>query len=51
MKKASSLIKKRWKTFDDTLINPPKDHSGELRNYKGQSINQKAIDNNVQPNP
>jgi hypothetical protein len=51
MKQLSSYLKKRFKSFDDSLINPPKDRVGETKNFKGQTINEKNFGDNPQPNP
>jgi hypothetical protein len=42
MRRAAAFIKKYWKTFDDSLINPPKERN-ETRNFKGQAIPKKIL--------
>ena len=42
MKRAATFIKKYWKTFDDTLINPPKPNL-DTKNFKGQAIPKKIL--------
>ena len=37
MRKITSFIKRYWKNFDDTLINPPKERD-DKKNFKGQNI-------------
>lgn len=50
MKRAAGFIKKYWKGFDDSLINPPKERT-ETRNFKGQKIDKKILGEGPHPNP
>ena len=42
MKRLAGFIKKYWKNFDDSLINPPKPRT-ETKDFKGQLKPQKPI--------
>ena len=42
MKSVAGFIKKYWKTFNDSLINPPKP-TLDKKNFKGQNIPKKNI--------
>ena len=50
MRRAAAFIKKYWKTFDDSLINPPKERN-ETRNFKGQAIPKKILGQGPTPTP
>ncbi len=50
MRRAATFIKKYWKTFDDTLINPPK-QTFEKRNFKGQINERKVLGEGPTPTP
>lgn len=42
MRRAAAFIKRYWKTFDDSLINPPKQRN-DTKDFKGQPIPKKII--------
>ena len=42
MKSVAGFIKKYWKTFNDSLINPPKP-TLDKKNFKGQNIPKKIL--------
>ena len=45
------FIKRYWKTFDDSLFNPPKD-TNTTKNFKGQTINRRKVgEGGPKPNP
>ena len=50
MKRVTSFIKKYWKTFDDSLINPPKERN-DKKNFKGQNIIKKEMGEGPTPTP
>ena len=50
MRRATTFIKKYWKTFDDSLINPPKERT-ESKNFKGQAVQKKVLGEGPVPNP
>ena len=51
MKRLASGIKKYWKNFDDSLINPPKQNF-DKKNFKGQNIYRRTLaDGGPKPNP
>ncbi len=51
MKRAAKWIKKYWKNFDDTLINPPPERN-EKKNFKGQNIYKRTLaDGGPKPTP
>lgn len=48
MKRIAQGIKKYWKTFDDSLINPPKEKT-DPKNFKGQNVRKRAFGEGPQP--
>jgi hypothetical protein len=51
MKRLASGIKKYWKNFDDSLINPPKERD-DKKNFKGQNIFKRTFaDGGPKPTP
>lgn len=42
MRRAAIFIKKYWKNFDDSLINPPKQRN-DTKDFKGQPIQKKIL--------
>ena len=45
------FIRKYWKSFDDSLFNPPKDTAG-VKDFKGQNIHYRKLgEGGPRPNP
>lgn len=51
IKRTTTWIKKYWKTFDDSLINPPVEKDSK-KNFKGQNIYRRTLaDGGPKPTP
>ena len=51
MKRAATWIKKYWKNFDDSLINPPPERN-DKKDFKGQTIHRRTLaDGGPKPTP
>jgi hypothetical protein len=48
MRRVAEGIKKYWKGFDDSLINPPKEQLTN-KNFKGQTLSKRKFGEGPQP--
>lgn len=50
MRSVTNFIKRYWKSFDDSLINPPKERP-DNKGFKGQAAPKKILGEGPIPNP
>ena len=50
MRRVTGWIKQYWKSFDDSLINPPKERP-DSKDFKGQAKPKKILGDGPQPTP